>query len=294
MTKASSRAGRFKKKLVNADQLKLEAPLIRPKLTLLQDQLSGADFVAAYIITYLAHRFPGSWPGAKHSHTKMSGTPWRKLGLNLEPNIEKRLSDTETIQEIFLNFALKSTPQSVNRAILEWSKQRYALVHMTRIPSPFEVLEQQKLGRRCVTTITDHRMDQYILGERDALSFTMHDLIHADHFYHHNDCYRGQLGFYGLLSKTFSYFDLSHEKFAFEFEYLIADMNAYAIHLLKCLKSAMIHYFSEEYFRGWAQELSPPESIYELNTPNYKHNWDQELLDWLDQYRTISLGDKLS
>lgn len=285
-TKSSSRAGRFKKKLVSEVELHAEAPFIQALVTPLQKFLSGSDFVAAYILTYLSHRYPGTWLGSKKNSLKVSGVAWRDLPFEFEPNILKRLEGVETLNEIFANFALKSTPEAVNRAILEWSAGRYGLELMFRIPYPAEVLKQQKMGRRCVTALVDNRISKYILGERDSLSFTMHDLIHADHFYYHNECYLGQLGFYGLLDKTIGHFDLSHEAFAAEFEYLIADMNAYAVHLLKCLKSAMIHYFSEDYFRGWAQELNPPLALYALNTPSYVPvEMDPQLLAWLDQFR---------
>jgi hypothetical protein len=114
----------------------------------------------------------------------------------------------------------------------------------------------------------------------------MHDLIHADHFYFDNHCYEGQLGFYGLMERTLTYFDLTHEKFAAEFDYVISDMNAYAIHLLKCLKSAMVFYFSEDYFRHWPADLNPPPALFLLNTPAYTpHTMDQEILDWLSAFR---------
>ena len=284
--KSSSRAGRFKKKLVSESELHAEAPFILAKVTPFQKLLSGSDFVAAYLIIYLSHRYPGNWLGAKKDTQKIPGVLWRDLPFSFEPNIIRRLEGIDTLNEIFANFALKSTPLAVNRAILEWSAGRYGLELMFRIPWPAEVLNQQKMGRRCVTALVDPRIATYILGERDALSFTMHDLIHADHFYYHNECYQGQLGFYGLLDSTISYFDLSNEAFAHEFEYLIADMNAYAIHLLKCLKSAMIHYFSEDYFHGWAKDLNPPMALYALNTPDYvPFEMDAQLLAWLDQYR---------
>lgn len=284
--KSSSRAGRFKKKLVSESELHAEAPFVLAKVTPFQKLLSGSDFVAAYILTYLSHRYPNNWLGSKKNSLKVSGVAWRDLPFTFEPNILKRLEGVETLNEIFANFALKSTPESVNRAVLEWSAGRYGLELMFRIPYPAEVLKQQKMGRRCVTAIVDQRLSTYILGERDALSFIMHDLIHADHFYYHNECFLGQLGFYGLLDKTIGHFDLSNEAFASEFEYLIADMNAYAVHLLKCLKSAMIHYFSEDYFRGWAQGLNPPVALYALNTPAYVPvEMDPQLLAWLDQYR---------
>jgi hypothetical protein len=286
--KSSSRAGRFKKKLVTEEELLNEAPSIMAKLAPFQKLLSGADFTAAYILIYLSHRFPGTWLGSKKEAKKVPGYPWRELPFQFEPNIEKRLSHIDSLNEIFANFALRSTPLAVNRAILEWSAGRYGLELMFRIPRPAEVLNQQKSGRRCVTTLVDERIAKYILGERDALSFTMHDLIHADHFYFHNECYQGQLGFYGLLNQTLFYFDLGHESFAREFEYLIADMNAYPIHLLKCLKSAMVHYFNEEYFRNWLDPLDPPAPVYLLNTSFYDpSSMDHKILDWLDLYRQI-------
>lgn len=289
--KSSSRAGRFKKKLVSQDELNAEAPLIRAKLTPFQEMLqagkiSEAQFVACYIIVFLSHRNPGSWPGARKSKTKMEGIPFRNLPFQFETNVLKRLQEFETLEEIFANFALKSTPASVNRAILSWIEGHYGLELMFRIPTPAEVLQQQKKGRRCVTCIMDKRLSTYILGERDALSFTLHDLIHADHFYYHNNCYEGQLGFYGLLDKTFEYFDLSKEEFANEFEYLIADMNAYAIHLMKCLKAAMVHYFSEEYFNEWPKDLNPPLALKSLNSESYiPEIMDQEILNWLSHFK---------
>lgn len=289
--KSSSRAGRFKKKLVTEEVLTQEAPLIMAKVApfhdlLNKEKITPAEFTAAYLVIYLSERFPGTWLGSEINRQNTNGVSWKELPFHFEKNITARLQNTGSLIDIFSNFSFKSTPRTVNRAIVNWSDGHYGLELMFRIPKPHEVLQQQKLGRRCVTTLFDHRISTYILGERDALSFTMHDLIHADHFYHHNECYIGQLGFYGLLDKTFSYFDLSNDKFASEFEYVIADMNAYAIHLMKCLKSAMIHYFSEEYFSGWLLDLNPPSALYALNTPSYiPSTMDSQILTWLDQYR---------
>lgn len=284
--KSSSRAGRFKKKLVSPAVLQEETPILLEKLPLLKERLTGANFAAAYIILYLAKRFPGTWLGSKKEFKPAPGPSWRELPFDFEPNIRKRLENVHSLQEIFSSFALKATPLAVNRAILEWSEGRYQLELMFRIPTPLEVLLQQKFGRRCVTAIIDKRISGYILGERDALSFMMHDLIHADHFYLNNECYKGQLGFYGLLEKTFSYFDLKNEKFAGEFEYVIADMNAYAIHLLKCLKSAMIHYFDQNYFESWARMIEAPQEFFLLNSTDYiPEKMDAPILEWLDQFR---------
>jgi hypothetical protein len=284
--KSSSRAGRFKKKLVSADELIKEAPYIEAKLApFLSLNLSQSEFTACYILVYLSQRYPQTWAGSLRGRKILTGPPWHQFPFQFEPNIIDRLGN-QSLLEIFANYAFKSCPIAVNRAILEWFNGTYDLEHMFRIPSPVEVLNQQKMGRRCVTTIVDHRISKYILGQRDALSFTMHDLIHADHFYFNNDCYQGQLGVYGLLAQSIDYFDLTHEKFAAEFEYIIADMNAYAIHLLKCLKSAMIHYFSTEYFNGWFSLVEAPEELSLLNMPGYDPvKMDVSILKWLDKFR---------
>jgi hypothetical protein len=208
------------------------------------------------------------------------------LPFSFEPNVVKRLSDIVSLQDIFLNFGLKSTPLSVNRALLGWSAREYHLELMFRIPTPCEVLLQQKQGHRVVTAIIDQRMKSYIMGERDALSFLMHDLIHANHFFKENASYTGQIGLYGLLDTTINYFDLSNPGFAHEFEYIISDMNAYPIHLLKCLKSAMIHYFSEKYYQDWLIPLNPPRALFALNTKSYIANeMDPIILRWLESFR---------
>jgi hypothetical protein len=292
--KSPLRAGRFKKKLVSESELRLEAaPMMEEFFSLhnllLNSKITEAEFTAAYILIYLSHRFPHQWLGAYKKAEKIKGLNWRELPFKFHSNILKRLEGVDSIQDIFSSFTLKSTPFSVNRAVVEWSKTNYQLVLMFRVPKPYEVLEQQKSGRRCVTAILDERITSYILGERDALSFLMHDLIHADHFFFKNDCFHGQLGFYGLLSKTFDYFNLEHPQFATEFEYVMADMNAYAIHLLKCLKSAMIHYFDKSYFENWCPELNPPEALSLLNTKDYHpQTMDEVLLTWLSNFREKS------
>lgn len=303
--KSSSRAGRFKKKLVSEDFLIEEAPLIEERMKSILNSfhdgsVSSAEFTAIYIITVLAHRNPGTWLGAKRLEAVTAAHnliyPIEKLLVHFEPNIQRRLIGFKSIGEVFQNFAFKATPLSVNRSILGWSNGDYGLELMFRIPSPAEVLHQQKNGRRCVTVILDKaKASKLILGERDALGFCMHDLIHADHFYHHNLTYQGQLGFYGFLDHCMNlhHFDelLKIEKFESEFEYLIADMNAYAIHLMKCFKSALVHYHPQgaSFFNKWLMNFELGENVKQaltdLNSEHYQGSQDQILLDFLELYR---------
>ena len=296
--KSSSRSGRFKKKLVPEDFLEKEAPVIQEKMTPFLHQLelgtvSCAEFTGIYILQVLAYRFPGTWLGSKtakrvvdHERLKYSIA---EIMPYFEPNIQKRLKGLTTLGEIFNLFALKSTPLTVNRSILNWSTNDYGLELMFRIPPPQEVLNQQKRGRRCVTIVLEkEKSRKYILGERDALGFCMHDLIHADHFYHNNNCYQGQLGFYGFLDfclkrNHFQDHFLSSD-FEAEFEYLIADMNAYAIHLMKCFKSALVHFHAEgdQFFSDWLNKMDLNEGEFKalktLNSSQYNDLEDDEVL----------------
>lgn len=281
LIKNSSRAGRFKKKLVGLETLKLEAPAVKAGLLPLlelhrQKTITDAEFCASYVLLYLSKRFPKTWAGARRPDLGIPHEmrfPVRSLPMVFEENILRRLP--ETLGEVFNQLALKSTPETVNRALLHWSTMTYPLILLLHIPHPKEVLEQQKNGRRCVTVTTEN-LDRFVLGERDPLSFAMHDLIHADHFYHDNLCYEGQISLYWFLDHCLSegHFTelLGNPDFKFELEYLISDMNAYAIHSLKCLKSALLHYHptKEEYFREWAQISGLPEDLLLLlGTPAY-------------------------
>ena len=303
--KISSRAGRFKKKLVSSEVLLIEAGPLEAKLaplvaTYKSGQLSASEFTAAYLITILSHRNPGTWAGAKRAKLNTPHhmpTLLKDLPLKFEPNIQRRLEGITNLGDLFAQFAFKSTPEAVNRAILAWSHGDYRLELMFRIPTPQEVLDQQKQGRRCVTAIVQAtQLKKYILGQRDALSFTMHDLIHADHFYHHNDSFQSQLGLYALLDFCMkqNHFEehLKLNKFQDEFEYLIADMNAYAVHLLKCLKSALIFYHpeGENFFANWVLKITTDQNeqdaLLELNTQTYdEKKQDAYLLKLLERYK---------
>lgn len=267
-----------------------------------QGILAPYEFAAVYIVTVLAYRYPGDWLGARRPSPLTSGdqlkTPLSSISELWEENIKRRTASFMTLGELFQYFAFKSTPASVNRSVLGWSSDEYGLELMFRIPRPAEVLGQQKQGRRCVTIILEkEKASKFILGERDALGFTMHDLIHADHFYFNNHCYQGQLGFYAFLDYCMNenHFDelLTIPKFESEFEYLISDMNAYAIHLMKCFKSALIHYHpkAEVFFEIWLERFSlDPEvkkALRDLNSPEYQGEQDVVLLSFLDSWRKV-------
>ncbi len=286
--KSSSRAGRFKKKLATEKELLIEAPLIEAKMAPVLDlfhknRLSHSELTTIYLLFILIHRYPKLWLGSKRPcmniHHKMNYS-LSDLHIVWQPNIQKRLEGIHNLGELLNHFALKSTPETVSRSLLNWSNGSYGLELMFRIPSSLEVLAQQKMARRCVTVLTNiEKTNSYVLGERDPLSFTMHDLIHADHFYFHPECFEGQLDFYWFIDACMKDGDfdehLKVSKFSSELDYLISDMNAYAVHLFKCLKAALVFHHAEgvKYFVNWAQKITSDsqerQALIALNSKTY-------------------------
>lgn len=213
----SIRKGHFKKNMFTEEQLALEAKNLYPKIAGLcaqwkKGELSDAEMAASYILTIVHHRHP--------YHTKMG-----------------------PVKEIFSRHSLRSIPLAVNKMILSWLDGNADLILLEHVPTPKEVLAQQKQGKRCVTMMTSlEGLSKNVLGERDALGFLIHDLQHAERFFAHHETKRGQIGFYHFIGQLAElaqvqalYKDIQFKE---EFEYAMSDMNAYCVHLLKYLSSA--------------------------------------------------------
>lgn len=278
LTQSSIRRGRFKKKFLTIDQLKIEAKALAPKIQELFDlhQHEPAYFTASVILLYLKSRYPFHWQGSQLNPV-----------LNISAPILNELGF------LFQNRSFKSTPLSVNRSLLSWGQNTYNLKLFTYIPSPMEVLECQSQFGRCVTVLLkESEINHFILGERDHLSFIMHDLIHADHFFHLNHMGLGQVGFYRQM-KTWikaQYFNKllqENAEYKSQFEYLISDMNAHCVHLWKGFKSITL-----KAAPGLWQELlheisneSIQQILEKLNTPYFDpQNEAQELSDWCEKW----------
>lgn len=244
------RQGRFKKMLVSPEVLAVEGPLMAQRLAPLfelfeRGDLRPVELVALWSLQYLRQRHPGSWWGARRSTpltTHDLTLDLRELPWDWGPDERKRLELAPTLGELWATRAFKATPEAVNRAILCWSEEKYPLVLMERIPSVEEVLEQQVRGQRCVTIFRQaSQLAKLVLGERDPLGFTFHDLIHADHFFHDNELARGQIGFYRQMKDLLVRGELApfmaRAEFPEDLEYLLADMNSHPVHLWKCFKA---------------------------------------------------------
>ncbi len=249
--KQKLRAGKFKKILLDDVGLKKEASQVHEILSKLHadyinQTLTSAEFSALWLVAYIRIRHPYGWWGA---HRKESASSHKLTKPLLEYSYfdwsdeeKKLISRYPTLGELLDHRAFRATPLPVHRAILAWSAGNYDLILMDRIPSVAEVLEQQIQGKRCVTLFHQlPRLSQLVLGERDPLGFGMHDLIHADHFFHANGEQTGQIGFYRIIHQLLKEGHLQDffqiEGYEGRLEYLMADMNSHPLHLWKCFRA---------------------------------------------------------
>ncbi len=248
------RGGKFKKILCSPEELLIEGPRLHENLKALHSALetgsvSPALYTALWVIQALRTRHPHGWWGA-HRRDPVAPNVW-PISWDELPYFDwsdeekKLLTRYPTLGELLNHRAFLATPEAVHRALLNWEAGTYPLVFMERIPSVKEVLSQQVQGKRCVTVFYQAReLSKLVLGERDPLGFTFHDLIHADHFFHQNDLRVGQIGFYRQVKSIFDAGLLDDwmklEDFPHRLEYLMADMNSHPLHLWKCFK-AILH-----------------------------------------------------
>lgn len=214
-----ARSGRFKKTMVNQEALIRESEELYPDLETEFADKSKPDpqKVAAIILKFQKNRH-----GKKYLGSRLKN---KIVEAQLAPEIE-----------VFNLRALKSLPLSVNRAVINWHLGLWNLKLIHHVPSALEMLEVQCKGSRFVTLFTafdDYR--KYHEHGRDAFSFLVHDLIHADHFFNDAERARAQIIFYQKLKNELlagKYNNhLASSDFRSRFDYLIGDMNSHPAHL---------------------------------------------------------------
>jgi hypothetical protein len=151
-----------------------------------------------------------------------------------------------------------------------WLLNKWDIVLSFKIPNSYELLKLQTENKRVLTLIVDSKkVETHILGVRDPLSFAIHDLMHADQFFNNRESQIGQLGFYKFIYTQYKYSQLqelceSNQVFNHEFEYVVSDMNAYIIHILKSFKSCFTRAAAELTLKNILLEAKIPSEISEL------------------------------
>ncbi len=295
-----NRNGSYKKVLLSPEDLKAKLPFLQENVSSLVDSnLAPFEMCTLYILVFLRVRHERNWLQKKsHLNSKQQS----RLVLDLIPKtfqlnsweIEK-LKDV-TFEQLFLNFNLKGIPESINRTMLAWMSGEWDIRLLTHIPSPRELLKLQVQKARCLTiTIQPEQLGELVLSARDPLSFVLHDLMHADHFFQHKEIIDGQLGFYEKINSIYEKDELkqamkNNAQFRKEFEYVASDMNAYVIHLFKCLKSAIVK-CDEKLFSnllGWWQMPDYCMSASErLNTPAFTQEDETALREFFEKGKRV-------
>lgn len=288
-----NRNGSYKKILISKDQLEVQSDFLHANIQALKAlKLTDHDFTTLYIMLYLRLKHPLNWLAPKKSVQPFSNAQSHPMLLDLIPESFK-LTDWEKEKlhslsglDLFYSYSLKSLPESIHRAMHNWYQKKWNIHRLEHIPSALELLNLQVNNARCITTVVkNHQLDQLVLGVRDPLSFVIHDLMHADQFFNHPESISGQLGFYQRISELYKKEEITallnnDPIFKKEFEYVSSDMNAYVIHLFKCLKSAIARVDQkEEIFERvlmwWNMNSEQKRASFKLNTPQF--SIDEEL-----------------
>lgn len=312
------RSGRFRHRLLDDTFLKnqsaqafksLQPFFVRWK----SGELGDAEMAAVYVTVFSFLRRPQDFLGGTHNEfsvtpgladTALSG---RNFTETLRSTLPESLAGSKSLKrfendEPFLQYlclhTLRSIPISVMRSLSSWHNKIYPLTLWTTIPSPEEVLQLQVGGQRCVSMFTqESEFPQLALDGRDVFGFLIHDLIHADHFFHDPVNAQAQIQFSQKLQILWQQPFLQERlqadpEFKDEFHYLMSDMNSVPLHLLKTLKAQLLahtkrqvktaitaplpdhlepHFcaFFEQALKPWKFSLKGLEAAHRLNSLHY-------------------------
>lgn len=277
---SASRSGRYRKILFEPSALQVFAPRLErafAELTV-RDGLTAPDLVSAGLLLMLACRRPD----ALQKRGRIEGPPRPPLPSTAQPasftadDLHDHAQRHDLPSQAFAPFCgqgltlavlLRHTqwrgiPDAARSALLAWRDGQYPLQLHFGIPASDMVFDLQKQGQRCITFFLRAEEMSALHHERDALSFVVHDLMHAHAFYADPVRMRQQVGFYHWLDKARRVpalaERLSHSPaFSDSWEYIVSDMNSYCGHLLKTLHASIVSH-------------SPPDlpSTHDTSTPH--------------------------
>jgi hypothetical protein len=267
---------KFRKIFIEEDQLPPLVHKLKPAMDSLRDHwekktMAPYEVAGFYLLIFLQELVPnGKWAlgprkdvlNIRHDsgYFLLEDFPF----LTIPHNTKRILGERKvplTLVHLLANQSLRGIPQSVHETLLQWSQGHWDLFLTQEIPWPKELLWRQCHGQRVITLVLNGALQsKFILGERDCLSFLLHDLIHAEKFFGHDRLFYPQVGLYRklwpLLETPWLNEMLKNKKFKDDFEYLMSDMNAYCVHQLKYLKAKFFDYFSQEkYFDPQGETL---------------------------------------
>ncbi|WP_413584714.1 hypothetical protein [Bdellovibrio sp. HCB274] len=283
--------------------------------------LSDVEMVCAYLLVFCFLRRPQDFLGGLHNlslpENAKPGVTGSAVISILRKTLPTTLANAKSLSHLdssecfvasFCARSWRSIPFSVQKSVISWKCGVYNLNLTTQIPSAMEVLEMQAMGQRCVSMlIAPEELESFVEEGRDVLGFIVHDLIHADHFFHDPVRAAAQVHFCKNLLKVLKLEQIKSMLaddvlFQKEFHYVMSDMNSVPLHLLKTLKAVLLGYYKRQVAADMKQNL--PTSLeakfntcfqkvleswsftgdewaaaLRLNTLDYQHPHDSVLLD---------------
>lgn len=237
------RPKRYRKQLFSAQQLKDSAAQWATQLNPLYkawkaNKISPAEAACVYLILGLEARLPGRWLGGRSPSrlTPIPSGPPIGEWLCLSPSLARHLSQNMPLSQVIHGFSLKGVRLVARETLLRWLAGEWPLLLTDQIPTPVELLKEQIWGRRLVTAaFQESELANYLHDDRDALSFLLHDLGHAEQFFRNKIHRDGQIGSYRLLQQA-QFADNLYAPSQFsgkwdqQLDYLIADLNTHPLH----------------------------------------------------------------
>ncbi len=312
-----NRNGSFKVKVNDLSLLSHEANQLHElfnslKKDLLNNHITEAQFVGLYILIYQLTRTPkNSLQGIqkklanKNKQTSLIDFLKSKNMISLImffSRIENpHILDLSLIEIFDLNF--KGLPQKMNKAMQFWLEDKWPIKLLFYIPSARRLLEMQKKGSRCVTVLTSREsLSSFVLDKRDCLSFVIHDLEHAVNFYEDESLKNGQIGFYHFVDQLLKEKWISElleknpdNEFHHLLDYVIADMNAYSVHLVQYLYGILKKFNTskescEKNWNSFLEQLILPDHIFailkNIENSNLTNNEIETLHAWFENYQS--------
>ncbi len=156
----------------------------------------------------------------------------KKITFQKKPLLKTQKSKS-AIMEFLRNYSWKGQSDRIRRSIYYWHEGHYPLVLWDQIPTPLELLKIQAEGKRVITVFKKSCDWKIFHHGKSAWDFTVHDLIHADHFFQNCDLRFGQIEFYQFILKNWNeeLVVSARQSCLEQFNYLIADMNSHPKHL---------------------------------------------------------------
>lgn len=255
-----------------------------------KDRFSGfSEFekVKAWTLCLTCLRRPKDWFGGAHE------TPFTPIHSVTPSSIIVKSLFSETgifwpaqidssidLQNFLNLYRIKPLPESALRSLFKLGFKNYPLVITADEPTPFELFKIQIGGQRVITFNENYEQwPSKLYGQRDPLSFILHDLIHADHFLKDEKLHQSQIGFYKLMDKVKTDSELEklflNEKFKLGFEYIISDMNAHPVHLFQTLRAllhltvvndALSNVIWNQWVSIWCLNGTESDSVQKINT----------------------------